>query len=33
MRSSEKVLGGVNSCFLERLILDPVSKDAILDLA
>lgn len=33
MRCSEKVLGGVNSCFLEQLIPDPVRKDAVLDLA
>lgn len=32
MRCSEKVLGGVNSYFLEQLIRDPVRKDAILDL-
>lgn len=33
MRCSEKVLDGVNSYFLEQLILDPIRKDAILDLA
>ena len=33
MRCSEKVLEGVNSCFLAQLILDPVRKHAILDLA
>lgn len=33
MRCSEKVLDRVNSYFLEQLILDPIRKDAILDLA
>lgn len=33
MRCGEKVLDRVNSCFLEQVILDPVRKDAILDLA
>lgn len=33
MRCSEKVLYGLNSCFLEQLIPDPVRKDAIRDLA
>lgn len=33
MRRIEKVLDGVNSCFPEQLILDPVRQDTILDLA